>query len=108
MTERNPELPALSRPVKLLEWERVDGKRKLLGYAAVEFPSGMRLARVPVFRAQSYGGDLGIGVPSVGRPNPDGSRRFVDIVTFADDATKARYQAAVRCALADAGISDGA
>ena len=57
---------ALSRPVpacRLTQFQPAETQSSLLGWAAVSFPGGWRVASIPVFRNSV--GTLSVGVPSI-------------------------------------------
>jgi hypothetical protein len=77
----------------------------LIGHAAVDF-DGWIINRIPVFRRKD--GTLNVGVPDTVVTDRDGTARKVggrllhaSLITFSDDAAKARWKAAVLAALAE-------
>jgi len=104
---------ALTRPApvcRLVQWQPTATPSSLIGWAAVSFPGGWRVASIAVFRAS--GGGLSVGVPSIplldqsGAPLRDqnGKKCYQPIIAFESAEARARWNAAICAALAATGI----
>ena len=89
-------------------WHRADSS--LIGHATIAFNGGWPVHRIPVFRAKD--GGLSVGTPSIseidgeGRvtTQPDGSRSYWPVISFASGEARSRWQQAILAALQAAGV----
>jgi hypothetical protein len=101
--------PTATRTCRVTDWRPHDRGGALLGKCTVQL-GGMQVSDVPIFIAAD--GVLSVGTPSmplvgadgVQLRDPDGKRRYSQVIKFLTAGAKATWSEAVLGALAAAGI----
>jgi hypothetical protein len=111
LPERDARPPPVATLVNRAPWTQPNAH--LLGYVEVVFFGGWNVRDIPIFKRSD--GTLSAGMPSPRkldrdgriRLKADGKREHSAIISFTTDAARERWNSAIICVLADAGIALG-